>query len=340
MAGRVIVILGGAEVLVVVRDAVPGGRSASVRAERLPASSLPRGPNVSCRGHAVATFHVQSQYTPMSTTAQPRGDRAGGLVFFALGLSAAGDGESVPGPALIAVLSELGLAESAARAAILRLRRNGWLSSQRHGRRTHYAPTAPIRTHQQRFKDHFTTTSAPWDGAFHGLIYEIPERDRAFRDRMRRSARLLGYASLRGGLLIAPSDRSGQLEALLSNPPPDAQLLPARIELAPGDARRLAGRLWGLEQLAHQYRARIQTMRDAIAAAAADPPAGPQALHVFATALQPVYETIAHDPLLPPELVPKEWPAAALGATFGATLDALGPAAVAYVEILKHRSRS
>jgi len=124
MAGRVIVILGEAEVLVA-SDAVPGGRSASVGAERVAASSLPRGPNVSCRRYAVVTFHVQSQYTPMSMTAQPRGDRAAGLIFFALGLSAAGNGESVPGPALIAVLSELGLSESAARAAILRLRRNG-----------------------------------------------------------------------------------------------------------------------------------------------------------------------------------------------------------------------
>ncbi len=283
---------------------------------------------------------MQSKYTLIDEAAQPRWDHGAGQVFFALGLAAAGTGKSVPGPALIAVLSELGLSESASRTAILRLRRNGWLSSQRHGRHTHYAPTGPIRTHQQRFQDHFISAGRPWDGAFHGLIYEIPERNRAFRDRLRRGARLLGYASLRGGLLIAPTDRSDQLQALLSNPPPAAQLLPARIELVPSDARRLAGRLWRLDELAHEYRARIQAMRDAIAAAAGDHPAGPQALHAFAEAMQPVFEAIARDPLLPRELLPDEWPAPALRKAFKSTLDVLGPAAVAYVETLKRHSAS
>jgi hypothetical protein len=71
-------------------------------------------------------------------------------VFFALGLAAVGrDEAAVAGPVLIAVLSDLGLSESAARAAILRLRRHGWLSSERHGRRTYYAPaTLPGTVHQ------------------------------------------------------------------------------------------------------------------------------------------------------------------------------------------------
>lgn len=271
----------------------------------------------------------------MKANAQTPPDRATGQVFFALGLATVGHDEAVPGPVLIALLSDLGLSESAARAAILRLRRQGWLSSERHGRHTHYVPTAAIRTHQQRFQDHFTTPSAPWDGAFHGLIYEIPERQRAFRDRLRRSAHLLGYASLRGGLLIAPTDRSAQLQTLLSASPPEAHLLPARIELAPDDARRLARRLWELDALADDYRALIQTMRGAITVAASHPPAGPQALRAFAVAMQPVYETIARDPLLPRELMPNDWPATTLGAAFTATLEALGPLALAHVDTLR-----
>jgi len=271
----------------------------------------------------------------VNLNAQFRADRATSQVFFTLGLAATGHDEAVPGPVLIALLSDLGLGESAARAAILRLRRQGWLSSERHGRHTHYAATAAIRTQQQRFQDHFTTQSARWDGAFHGIIYEIPERHRAFRDRLRRGARLLGYASLRGGLLIAPTDRSAQLESLLSDPPPQAHLLPARIELAPHDARGLARRVWALDALADDYRVRIRTMRDAIDAAAGDPPVGPQALRAFTAAMRPVYDTIARDPLLPSELLPDEWPATALGEAFRTTLETLGPAASAYVNTLR-----
>lgn len=280
-------------------------------------------------------LHATRQYTVVTTNAQLRWDGAASQVFFALGLAAAGHDNAVPGPALIALLSDLGLSESAARAAILRLRRQGWLASERHGRHTEYVLTAALRTHQQRFQDHFTTPTAPWNGGFHGLIYEIPERHRAFRDRLRRSARLLGYAPLRGGLLIAPSDRSAELGALLSDPPPEAELLAARIELAPQDARRLARQLWELDALADEYRARIHTMRNAIDAARNDPPTGPRALRALAAAMQPTYETIGRDPLLPRELLPDDWPAAALGAAFTAALQTLGPAAVAYVDTLR-----
>jgi phenylacetic acid degradation operon negative regulatory protein len=257
-------------------------------------------------------------------------------VFFALGLAAVGrDQAAVPGPVLIAVLSDLGLSESAARAAILRLRRHGWLSSDRHGRQTYYAPTATIHARQQRFQEHFTTASPPWAGAFHGLIYEVPERQRAYRDRLRRCARLLGYASLRGGLLIAPTDGFLELQSLLSEPPSEAHLLPARIELAPADARRLAHRLWALDALADYYRARVVAVRDAINDAASNPPAGPQALQAFAAATHPIYEAISRDPLLPSELLPDDWPGAELGAALQAAHQTLGPAAVAYVHTLR-----
>jgi phenylacetic acid degradation operon negative regulatory protein len=271
-----------------------------------------------------------------SLTVQLWRDGATREVFFALGLAAVGrDEAAVPGPVLIAVLSDLGLSESAARAAILRLRRYGWLSTERRGRYTYYAPTATIRARQQRVQDHFTTPSPPWDGAFHGLIYEVPERHRAYRDRLRRCARLMGYASLRGGLLIAPNDRFLELQSLLSEPPSEAHLLPARIELASVDARRLAHRLWALEALAEEYRARVVAVRDAIEDAASDPPFGPQALRAFAAATQPVYQAIAQDPLLPNELLPDDWPRAELSAALQAAHRALGPAAVAYVHTLR-----
>ncbi len=261
-----------------------------------------------------------------------------GQVFFALGVARATPDDGVPGTALISLLSDLGLSESAARAAILRLRRHGWLSSTRHGRQTHYAPAPAILSHQQRLRDHFIAPTPPWEGAFHGLLYEIPERDRAFRDRLRRSARLLGYAPLRAGLLVAPTDRSAQLQPLLRNPPPKARLLPLSIKLAQRDSRRLARDLWALDALADDYRTHTEALRRAVLKAERSPLAGPRALRAFAAAMQPIYQAIANDPLVPQELLPADWPAPELSAAFQTALQTFAPPAIAYADNLKHHS--
>ena len=43
--------------------------------------------------------------------------------------------------------------------------------------------------------------------------YEIPEDARAYRDRLRRTGQLLGYATLRPGLTTAATDRWAELGA-------------------------------------------------------------------------------------------------------------------------------
>src|ERR1700760_3218129 len=65
------------------------------------------------------------------------------LVVFAFGAASVPFGGQLPGaglagPALIRLLSELGLSPGAARSLLLRMRRDGWLDAERAGREARY----------------------------------------------------------------------------------------------------------------------------------------------------------------------------------------------------------
>ncbi len=280
----------------------------------------------------------------MNTSAQvkPPSRRPGhpaGLILFALGAARVPPQPPLPGPALIALLGDLGLSESAARSAILRMRRGGWLVSRRTGRTVAYAPSASTLAGHRRRENALVELERPGDGAFHALLVSVPERRRAYRDELRRAAHLAGYRTLRAGLLVAPGDRRPELGDLLDRVPPGASVVAGRLQLAPADSRRLAGQLWALPDLADRLRAVAAAARGATAAALVEHPEGADAFRALAAALLPVYETIADDPGLPTELLPPGWPAAEVGAALGAGLRVLGPPVSVHIDELRRRAR-
>ena len=76
------------------------------------------------------------------------------------------------------------------------------------------------------------------------MLHHVPERHRAFRDRLRRVAGLLGYGALQPGVLIAVADRAADLDAALGEVPAGAEVRHARLALdAPDAACRGVARL-------------------------------------------------------------------------------------------------
>jgi phenylacetic acid degradation operon negative regulatory protein len=266
-----------------------------------------------------------------SGTGGPEGEVTSrmGLVVFAFGAASAPYGGEPPGGALtgralIQLLAELGLSPGAARSLLLRMRREGWLDSERAGREARYRLNPAVSAAQARIERQLRGQRPPWEGSFSGVLYEIPEPARPFRDRLRRTAQLLGYASLRPGLLIATTDRWAELGALLPAQPPGSQVLRVRIALEPEDSRAVAARLWHLERLATGYRQVTADMR-ALTARAAQLAPGGEAFRAFAAATLPVYEVTADDPDLPAELLPADWPGDELTSALGQTLRAFFP---------------
>jgi phenylacetic acid degradation operon negative regulatory protein len=238
-----------------------------------------------------------------------------GLVFFAFGVAGVRPGDEIAGPLLIRLLADLGLSEGAARALLLRMRREGLLQSTPAGRQARYRLTPVVQATQARLQRQLRGHRPVWNGTFNGVLYEVPERHRDFRDRLRRTAQLLGYAPLRSGLLVATTDRWEELGSLLPPVPTGGQLLRVGVTLSAEDSVRVANELWDLDDLAARFRSVLDDSRKRIDYAEAHPPTPEEAMTSFAAAVLPVYEVGGDDPDLPSELLPADWPGDQVGVT-------------------------
>jgi phenylacetic acid degradation operon negative regulatory protein len=171
-----------------------------------------------------------------------------------------------------------------------------------------------------------------WNGSFSGVLYMVPERSRAFRDRLRRSATLLGYVTLRPGLLVATTDRYDELVAALPPPPAGIQLLHTKLTFSAPDTRKLAAELWDLDSVAAYYRHALADFDERVTEARQRPPAGPAALRAFAAAALPLYRAGSADPDLPAELLPADWPATELSAAIGNAFTVFVPLVADYLD--------
>jgi phenylacetic acid degradation operon negative regulatory protein len=255
-----------------------------------------------------------------------------GLVCLAVGAAQVKPGESVAGPVLFRLLADLGVSDSAARSLLLRMRRDGWLTSQRVGRQARYRLAPVLFAGQERVERQLRGGRPPWNGSFSGVLYVVPERYRSFRDRLRRSALLLGYVTLRPGLLLATTDRYDELLAALPAQPAGSQLLRTRLTFAADDSRRLAADLWNLADVAAMYWRTLAEFDERVADAAQQPPAGAAALRAFAAAVLPLYRAGSADPDLPAELLPADWPAPYLSAAIGRAFAVFVPLVSDYLD--------
>ena len=255
-----------------------------------------------------------------------------GLVCFAYGAAQAQPDAPVAGPVLLRLLADLGVSGPAARSLLLRMRREGWLTSERDGRQARYRLAPLVLAGQDRVERQLRGERPSWDGSFSGVLYTVPERFRSFRDRLRRSALLLGYVTLRPGLLVATTDRYNELTAALPPRPAGSQLLRARLAFSAADSRKLTADLWDLEGIAAHYRQALADFDERVAEALRQPPAGPAALRAFAGAALPLYRAASADPDLPAELLPADWPALKLSAAIGNAFAIFAPMVADYLE--------
>jgi phenylacetic acid degradation operon negative regulatory protein len=258
-----------------------------------------------------------------------------GLVCFAYGTAQAAartkPGEPVAGPVLLRLLADVGMSGSAARSLLLRMRREGWLTSQRVGRQARYQLAPIVFAGQERVERQLRGDRPAWNGSFSGVLYTVPERSRSFRDRLRRSALLLGYVTLRPGLLVATTDRYEELTGVLPSAPAGSQLLRTTLTFSAADSRRLAAELWDLAGIAALYRRAVAEFDDCVAEVQQRPPAGAAALRAFAAAVLPLYRAGSADPDLPAELLPADWPARQLSTAIGRAFTVFVPLVSEYL---------
>jgi phenylacetic acid degradation operon negative regulatory protein len=206
---------------------------------------------------------------------------------------------------LVAALSSVGYTQQAARQALARSTREGWLQTRRHGRRTRMTLTAPtaelLRSGAQRiysFGDRWE-----WDGRLLLVVLRVPEERRSVRHQLRSRLAWAGLGSLGGGVWLTPHvEREDELAAAINGEPAaDASSFVGQSGSI-GDPRQLVGAAWNLERVSGQYRAFIEDFGRVRAST-------PEAWFRQQTLLVHAWRKFPFlDPDLPVELLPARWP--------------------------------
>jgi phenylacetic acid degradation operon negative regulatory protein len=238
--------------------------------------------------------------------------------------------EPLPSAALVAMLAEFGVSDSAARAALSRLTRNGLLITAKSGRRTVVrlsGRAARILDDGGRQIFSFGQLSLPWDGMWSLVAFSIPESQRAARDSLRKQLRWLGFAPLYDGLWVAPRDRVAEVIGQLA----ELGITTAtafRASTIPGASPDgLPQRAWDLDSLRVSYDrfiASTGSLRERTLAGRVSPVVA----LIARTRLMSEWRGFPElDPDLPDELLPDGWPRATARELFTTTYDLLGPLA-------------
>jgi phenylacetic acid degradation operon negative regulatory protein len=245
--------------------------------------------------------------------------KAKSLVVTVWGDSIAPHGGAVWLSALIGLLAPFGINERLVRTSVYRLAQEGWLAARQDGRRSVYRLT---RQGQRRFEHAYRRIYAPpatdpWDGAWHLVIVPPATIDASSRRELRKELSWDGFGVLGPGLFARPARPGNEAEL---NETIRALGIGRRIAvvttrtLAHGAASiaSLTGDCWDLKSVAAAYRGFVARFR-AVARAlgqGADPT--PQQCFVLRTLLIHEFRRVTlHDPQLPAELLPSNWPEAA-----------------------------
>lgn len=229
---------------------------------------------------------------------------------------------------LVALLAPLGVAPPAARTAVSRMVKQGWLRPIRIDGAAGYAltPRAELRLDNAAARIYRTAPDHAWDGRWHLVIPDRPS-DRAGRERLRNGLAYLGYASLGDGTWLAARP-SPELGALLEAENITAESFAAEHE---SDDVALVQRAWDLKAVGRAYDRWLAEARELVDAL----PATPRDEEVFATRSRLVHEWrkfLFTDPGLPRSLLPSNWPGDAAAAYFDAEAARLLPPSARFVD--------
>jgi phenylacetic acid degradation operon negative regulatory protein len=206
---------------------------------------------------------------------------------------------------LVSAMVSLGYSPQAARQALSRSTRDGWLSTERRGRRARVTlsprAAALLRTGAERIYSFGEPWQ--WDGRWLIVVLRVPEKSRAVRHQLRSRLAWTGLGSLGGGVWLTPHVES-ELElaaAIADEPAAEARSFVAEFG-AIGSPEQLIADAWDLEGVRRQY---LTFIEDFSGVRALTPEAcfRQQTLLVHAWRKFPFL-----DPALPEELLGPGWP--------------------------------
>ena len=214
-------------------------------------------------------------------------------------------GEAVWQETLVGALVSVGYTQHAARQALARSVRDGWLFSSRHGRRARVSLSPRTAELLAAGASRIYSFGSPWDwdGRWLVLILRVPEARREVRHLVRTRLAWAGLGSMGGGVWLTPHvERESELrEVVLEAPAADATSFVAELG-SMGTPTAVAAAAWDLDSVRSAYEAFISDF-------GAIRPSSDEAAFRMQTLLVHAWRKFPFlDPDLPSELLPAGWP--------------------------------
>ncbi|WP_285251268.1 PaaX family transcriptional regulator C-terminal domain-containing protein [Pseudarthrobacter sp. fls2-241-R2A-168] len=258
------------------------------------------------------------------------------LLITLIGTYFLGQDRPIPSVFLVRLLQEFDVSPVGARNGLSRLAARGLLVLHKPGRNTYYRLSPEAHNHHaERLSEivNFGEYPIEWDGTWTVALFTVPEKERAQRHLVRSRLAALRFAMLYDGVWVRPGALKNQVSATLSslNLQKVTVLSGAAVDGGfRGGNPVSAFALESLRESYEQFAASLQTLRadiDAGRVGAAD------ALLQRARVMQDWRNFPDHDPLLPDELLPHDWPLHEARKAFTEVYDGLA-------ELADHRFRS
>jgi len=223
---------------------------------------------------------------------------------------------------LIELVTPLGINERLLRTSVFRLVAQDWLQSERHGRRSLYrlSPQGLALTREASARI-YHGTPAEWEGDW--TLVVVPRFGNGSLDKrgeLRRQLVWAGFGVIAPGVFALPRDHSATARKVLAQLKMSRQalILGARdlnSVLAHMEGREdhalkiseLISQCWDMEGVARQYQEFLATFGPMHAAAQSGMTPG-QAFAVRALTLHEWRRIVLHDPQLPLQMLPDDWP--------------------------------
>ncbi|SDW42517.1 phenylacetic acid degradation operon negative regulatory protein [Amycolatopsis xylanica] len=207
---------------------------------------------------------------------------------------------------LVDVLGLLEVEEKSARQALARSSAEGWVVSERVGRRVRWSLTPPGRRLLTEGAERiygFGNETRSWDGSWLMLIVSVPESKRDLRHRLRTRLTWAGFGSPVSGVWVSPDvTRQGEAQQIVHDLGLDTQAMSFTSHYGEvGEQESMVARSWDLTDLKDRY-------EDFIDKFTGLNPAGGEAVLRAQTRLVHEWRRFPFlDPQLPSDLLPSNW---------------------------------
>lgn len=216
---------------------------------------------------------------------------------------------------LVDVLGAFGIEERSARQALARSAGEGWLASQKIGRRSRWTLTPSGRallTEGARGIYEFGRAECPWDGRWLVVLVSVPEVRRDLRRRLRTRLTWTGFGSPEAGVWVSPHlDREDAATTVLTELGLAAEAMSFTATFGSiGEVTEMVSRAWNLRALEQRYREFITQFETA------SPPVGDATLCAQTRLVHEWRRFPFLDPRLPSGLLPAGWEGATAAKLF------------------------